>query len=175
MSDLLKAVAQPVTYERTLQVIRVPNPAAGAQWSVTVPGDQAWRVLSVAALLTTSAVAGNRSAALLADDQQSVFMGADSDVAIAANLAVTISWALGLITSTSIVTGGVASAGLPDLVLPPGYRLRSATTAFDVADQWSSIAIAVESLQTLPFGTKQETEAETFARYLAPYLQSSGA
>lgn len=175
MSDLLKAVAQPVTYERTFQVIRVPNPAAGAQFSVTVPGDQAWRVLSVAALLTTSAVAGNRSCALLADDQQSVYLAADADVAITANLAVTVSWALGLITSTSVATGGVASAGLSDLVLPPGHRLRSAVTAFDVADQWSSIAIAVESLQTLPFGTRQEVEAETLARYMAPYLQSSGA
>lgn len=173
--DFLKAVAQPTYYEKTAQIVKVANPAAGAQFVVTVPGDQAWKVHAVTAVLTASAAVATRDVALLADDQSTTFLAAGVGPTQTAGQVATYSWARSLSTSTGLITGGVISAGFPDLVLPPGYRLRSTVVAMDVADQWSSIALYVEALDTLPFGKRQELEAAALAQYLAPYLQSQGA
>lgn len=174
-SHLLKAVAEGDTLERTLQVIPVAAPAAGAQWTKAVPGDQAWIIRSVLAKLVTSGVAGTRSIALTFDDQTNVFAAATAAATQITGLTQTYAWMTDFGPNAVGVAGGFVSSALPELVLPPGFRINSAASAFDAGDQWSGIFLLVESLLTRPFGTRQIQEATRYGELVAPYATEPGA
>jgi len=136
----------PLDGEGWAQAVTIGNPAAGTDWSQTVPTNARWELVAASALLTTSAVVANRQPRLIADDGATPVFEAASPVAITAGLAIRESWGAGAggPVSADILTGGAVSSGLPnDLYLPAGFRVRSATGAIDVGDQWSAIRLYV--------------------------------
>lgn len=173
MSDkLMTALAHQSTMDRVLEVLPVPTPAPGAQFVFTLPGDRIYRLRGVSALLTTSAAVGNRLPGITLDDQASVVAGAASNAVTAASLAVRYLWnPLGVNSATS-AAGGIVTNGLPDIVVPGGYRLRSVCSAFDAADAWSSINVHVETLLFQPMGVHEYRDAlELIQRIMtSPYL-----
>lgn len=173
MSDkLMSALAHQSTMDRVLEVLPVPTPAPGAQFVFTLPGDRIYRIRGVSALLTTSAVVGNRLPAITIDDQSQVTSGAQSNVVTPASTAVRYLWNHQSVTATAAAAGGVVTNGLPDIVVPGGYRIRSVATAFDVADQWSAVNVWVESLLFQPMGVHEYRDAlELIQRIMtSPYL-----
>lgn len=126
------------------RVITVPQPAAGAGWAVTVPGGRQWRVQGGAALLTTDATAANRLPVVQLSDQTSVWWDVAPDASVPASTAQRFSLGAGVAQGGANVAGFPIVLPLPDMFLPAGTRLAVTTTAEDVNDQWSAVALMVE-------------------------------
>ncbi len=125
------------------QVVQVAQPAAGAEFTLRATGQGAWRVLSLAFTLATSAVVANRRIALLADDGTDVWGAFPSANDQAASLNMRYGAHDGAVSNAF---GGTAwSIPLPatGLLLLPGHRLRSTTLNIDVADQYSAVRALV--------------------------------
>lgn len=125
----------------------VGNPAAGADWSVTVQAGHFWTLLSLNAVLATSAVGANRSPRLLIQD------GGGNTVGLwGCNFTQVASQTLNY-TAPGVVMGQTDPNGtfgaivfpLPALLcLPGGFTVSVSTRNLQAADQWSAINFVVE-------------------------------
>ena len=122
----------------------VGAPAAGVDWSYTVPFGAHQVIRSVTALFTASAAAANRFPVLVIDD------GAGDIVAelpvtsvIIANQGMQLTWAPGL---NPLNVNNVQTMGLNgEMRIRAGWRIRTLTAGIQAADQWSAIVVVVES------------------------------
>lgn len=121
---------------------QVANPGAGTDWILTVPANTRWQIISFDSTLTTSATVANRNVQVAIDDGANSVWAHDVAAAIPASTAATI-----VGTSTSAPTGVVTTIQSvtlpPNLILPAGFRIRSATQNLQATDQWSSIFFLV--------------------------------
>lgn len=109
-------------------------PAAGADWSITVPGGQLWELISVYAQITTAVAVANRLPNLQISDGDITWLTLPGDAATAASLTGTYVWANGI--SPLSAAHGI-TAGLPrDLYLMPGSVVSVSTDNVQAADQW---------------------------------------
>mgnify|MGYP001571786480 CR=1 FL=1 len=119
------------------------DPAAGAEWSITVPVDARWRLISVTATLVTDATVAGRLPLIIVDD------GANNLLVVAAQATLPAS-------STGIysmgagqgLAGAIATVqALPapeDLYLSAGFRVRSSTSLIQAGDNWTAPRALVE-------------------------------
>lgn len=122
----------------------IANPAAGADFSVTVPAGEQWILRSMAAVLATSAAAATRTPVLLImDGSGNVSMAAGQGDAMAASTTWTWSFYPGA-TDLGVSTSPAHAPIPPDLRLPPGYVIKSSTAGLQAGDQWSAIALMIE-------------------------------
>lgn len=128
------------------RVLTIASPAAGADFTVTVPGNRQWRLDAGRAILTTDATVANRLPRLQFTDETVTWYEASSDAFIAAGLAQVVTFAAGGPEVTPGVAGAPASIALPLMWLPAGTIIRSATVAEDTGDQWSAIAVLIEEV-----------------------------
>lgn len=126
-----------------LHTVNQPNPAAGADWTFTVPVSARMRVQSFAATFTASATVANRQVALFVDDGANVYWSHVLGSNITASQVATVTG-----TGTNAPTGVVATTQSfvipPGLILPPGHRIRTVTTGIQAGDQWSAIWFGME-------------------------------
>jgi hypothetical protein len=120
------------------------DPAAGAEWSVTVPAGQVWIPRLVLATLVTSATVANREVRLLIDDGTTVVASIPSGVTHVASSTRDYTW---------MSTGGYRGAGSVALdvvvgvgtfALGAGWRLRSQIVALDAGDNWAAPRVLAE-------------------------------
>jgi hypothetical protein len=131
-------------WRRYRRVVTVPQPAAGADWSLIVPAGSVYELVSVYGSLTTSAVVADRGARLQLGDGHATYLDLAPQAVQAASLTNRYAWAAGMSTF-SADSGQVM--GLPRLYLEPGWTLGSATDGIDVADQWSTVyALVLETV-----------------------------
>lgn len=120
------------------QVIQITNPAAGAEFSYTVPANTRLQILSFRGLFTTDGNAANRNVRATFDDGTNIFasfpMGNGN---LTASKTDTISLFPDAVSFFS--DGGITTIPLPNVILLPGYRFKSSTTAIQVGDQWSAL------------------------------------
>lgn len=135
--------ASPLDGRGLMRSVTVANPAAGAEFSQAVPAGVHWILRSVKAVLTSSAVAGNRVARLkIADGAANVLILSSANVNQAASLAFTFNWFNGAFPSAA---GPTVEVGIPgDLRLLPTWTIGTLTTLIDVGDQYSAIVLGVE-------------------------------
>ncbi len=133
-----------------LALIPVPQPAAGADWTIRPPVGARWRVLGGSAKLVTSAAIANRQVYLAVSyDGLELFRIAAAAVQ-AAGATVVYELIPGLTLTTAI--GGFQPVFLPlTALLDPRMVLASVTGAIDVGDQWSGVVLFLEELETLPY------------------------
>lgn len=120
----------------------VSAPAAGADFTVTVPNDGAIRELvAISAQLATSSAVANRVVTLLVKDYTGteVFRYANG-TSVTASL--TIVYCLSPQFTTT--AGDIAATKQFSIPIPrgpylPGFKISSSTAAIDTADQWSHI------------------------------------
>lgn len=126
------------------QSLQVGNPAAGADWSVSVPTNQRWRIESLVATLVTAVAVANRVPTFIIDDGVNILFQVD---AIAAEVASTTKvYALAAGQTAATGAGNTISLPLPGpQFLTTGWRVRSSTAAIQAADQWSGISLNVET------------------------------
>lgn len=127
-------------WRRSRIVVSVPSPAAGADWSLAVPGGHTYQILTIAATLTTSAAVATRASRLLFGDGTASFLDLPASATQVASLARKYAW---WPTAEPVAVGNAIEAAIPPLTLPAGWTVASATDLIDVADQWSGIKLAV--------------------------------
>lgn len=126
------------------KTVLVANPAAGADWTVTVPAGEFWDVQSLTATLTTSAVVGNRAPRLEVSDGVNRINEIQPSTIEAASLAVRWGMSGGGSTGSNSNGAGIGGwSGPSPFLLNPGYIISTSTVNLDVADQWSQIALDV--------------------------------
>lgn len=137
----------PVSYYK---VVSVANPAAGAEFTITAPGDQFWRVVSMRFVLVTSAVVANRTPRLNVSDGTDIYASVRADAVQAAGVTLTYSAIEGVIGRQNV--GGVANINWPTRgqMLQPGHQIASSTDLIDVGDQYSAIRALVQSFPQGP-------------------------
>jgi len=126
-----------------LQSLAIGNPAAGADWSQTVPTAARWLVRGGTATLVTAIAVATRQVAIVIDDGANTLMTIEAGVSQAASLTQIYSLLPGQTTSTLISTQ-LPIYLPPDLRLLAGWRIRTSTGAIQAADQWSAIRLLIE-------------------------------
>ncbi len=125
------------------------NPAAGADWTFTVPTNARWRVQSVKGILTTSAAVANRVPRILLNDGASnVYIGTPNQ-SVPAGSNPFVSGAPITATAAANVTDVLVPLP-PTMYLEPGYTISSSTVGIQGADQWSGLVINVEEWIDIP-------------------------
>jgi len=118
------------------------NPAAGADFTFTVANAERNQIMSVHAVLTTAVAAANRQVQFIVDDGATTLYATTPGPVQAASLAWDYTGAGFGYAPTQALTS-VSVHVDPNLVLQQGWRIRSATTAIQAADQWSAIRVTV--------------------------------
>lgn len=119
------------------------DPAAGAEWSITVPAGEVWRVRMVAANFTTDGTAANREAKLEIDN------GTNTIARYPANLSHTAGVGR-FYTFSECGYRGVAAqsndvnVGIGAHWLKGGDRLLSLTANIQAGDNWTAPRAVVE-------------------------------
>lgn len=119
------------------------NPAAGAEWSETVPTRARWRLLAVRAQLVTDATVSNRRAEFIVDDGTTSLLRVWSPTQQAAGA--TWNYVLSDFGVDVVVAGNVL-VPMPGCgpVLNAGCRIRSSTTNLQAGDDWAAPQLLVE-------------------------------
>lgn len=126
-----------------LRTISGTTPGAGVEVSESVPTGARWQLLQFAATLVTSAVPANRDPFVIIDDGTNVLQQFGQGLITAASVTRRQYWTHG-ISMNATGFAGSAIQGLPtSLLLLPGHRILTGTTAFDVGDQWSLVRYTV--------------------------------
>lgn len=151
-------VSGEATWRRSRIALSVAAPAAGADWTLTVPAGHVYQLLSVFATLVTSAVAATRIARLLLGDGDSTFLDVPPFASQITTLTRRYAW---IPAGQAYATGLGILSPLPDVELQAGWTLGTTTDAIDITDQWSAIRVNVIDLweRRGPIGLNAEPEA----------------
>lgn len=136
---------------RSLQVIQVQKPAAGAEFTHVFAGEFVRRIIAVSARLVTSAVVANRQMRLDVNAPEGRVLSVPMVANATATLTTELTWAEGITPPNTALYDGVLVAGFPDLIIPPGWSLSTVTAAIDVGDQYSNVFIVCESWEAIPW------------------------
>ena len=139
-----KHFEKPTDGQGVVRDFTISNPAAGSDFTVTVPSNVVWRVQGLFATLTASALPATRQVSFkLANSVSAVFFETPLVAAVTAGQVVKFSVAPGLDVLID------ATPSQPNLDLPnpcfmvAGDTLNSVTTAIDGGDQWSTVLVRV--------------------------------
>jgi hypothetical protein len=125
----------------------IGNPAAGVDWTVTIPASVRWRIMGIVAVLATSAVAGNRQVILQLTQAGATACKSAAVPTQIASTVVSYNYGAGITTLlTQIGTGtlNVQTAIPVDYWLPAAQTFSVVTQGLLAGDQWSSINFIVE-------------------------------
>lgn len=137
-------VAGPLDGSGHLRSITGTTPAAGAEISETCPTGARWDLLVFFAQFVTSAAAANRFPTLTLDDGANVYYRLGSGANQTATVTFRREWMPG-IGLPNADNANDQAVGLPTMIsIGPGHRIKTVTTAIDVADQWSLVQYLVK-------------------------------
>lgn len=137
------AMHQPTEGPGAIRSITGADPAAGAEFSETVPTAARWRLMGVAFTLVTDATVANRIPNLIVDDGAAEILRVSAAAAQTASTTIEYSAIAGGYSGGS----GATRINLPlpaDLILSAGYRVRSETNAIVAGDNYSAPQLLVE-------------------------------
>lgn len=136
----------PATSYVAASVVTVANPAAGSQWTATVPASTEWEVLAVAARCTLSATVADRYLQLTVTSGGNVLGEILGDGAWVANAIIDFVWTPDApYVSRLGVNGFINSALFAPRFLPPSTTITSSGFNFQAGDQWSRIVLTVKA------------------------------
>jgi hypothetical protein len=123
---------------------RIPAPAAGADFTVTVPGSGGiFELVAVSAKLVTSSAVASRYVTVTVKDNEAheVFRYA-SGTAVTASLTILFTLSPQFVTSAGDITNTKQlSIPLPEGPYLPNFTINSSTASVDTADQWSAVQV----------------------------------
>ena len=127
-----------------LKIVAGSDPAAGVEISETVTAAKYWKLLAVKFTLVTDATVANREVDLILDDGANEFCRIAPTVVQTASLTLHYSWAIGLQQNSFLpLTASPKIAPLPDIVLGPGFRVRTTTQGIVAGDNFSAPVLYV--------------------------------
>jgi hypothetical protein len=127
-----------------IRQVQAATPGAGVEWTIAVPLNTRWRLLSLAAQLITSAVAANRIPHIIMSmgGASTSFRGEPNQVVPASSTVIISGSAAPVITAITTITVNVGVP--PDVRLASADGIASATLNIQAADQYSAIFVSVE-------------------------------
>jgi len=128
----------PVEGAAAVRTITGTVPAAGADIVETVPARTRWQLLSIAASLTTSAVAATRAPSLTIDDGGTIHFQVGPSATQAASLTALYSAGSGINNNWELGPNIHNWPLYAPALLPAGHRIRTVTSAIQAADQWTA-------------------------------------
>lgn len=136
-------VNEPTEGPGFVHTVAITQPAAGAEWTVTVPTNLRWRPLAAAAVLTTAAAVANRVPDVQLDDGANVYFVGVPNQSIPAATPARVSYAQQIPAAAANVTDVMVQLA-EAAVLMAGHRISSLTRNIQAADQYSAIFLSVE-------------------------------
>ena len=126
-----------------IRVITGTAPAAGSDWSETVPTGALWRVNSAVSTLVCDATVINRTMHLIFDDGANVVYRALVNSNLVAGQ--TGQMVFGIAGAAGVTTSISPHGFIPqDMRLPAGFRIRSSTVGLQAGDDFSAPVLMVE-------------------------------
>jgi hypothetical protein len=119
------------------------DPGAGVEISEVVPAGARWRPVSASFVLVTSAVVANRFPIVTLDDGVNTYAASSVAAAITASTTARISAGAYGTANSATPLGNVLPLP-PDVLMPAGHRIRTATTGLDVGDNYGPPQLLVE-------------------------------
>lgn len=135
-------LSNPQDGQGMLTVAGITNPAAGADWTITVFSGGVWKLLQAQGTLTTSAVVAVRFPTLVITPPTMLPIAQFASATLPASSSDAFIWAVGKQNST--VANVVITTMLPDMLLVPNTVIKVQTANIQAADQWSSITLVFE-------------------------------
>jgi hypothetical protein len=132
------------------RVVTVPNPGAGKDWSLTVPGGVAWRVRSLYAILQTSAAVANRVPSITIGDGSKTFFTSPVYASLVASGVYTIAGYAGFSPNNDGLAARPQCLTLPTEILDSGYIIGTQTQGLQSADVWAYIQMLVTEYRIGP-------------------------
>ncbi len=132
-----------VPAERLIRVGVGPDPAAGAEFQVVVPGGVVWIAQTLTTRLATSAVVANRRPELFLDDGTTEFARIPMPFDLTANTNQRITWAVNLGVQLSAGSGNFRASPMPEVAMLAGWRYSSLTEGLDAGDNYEAPALYV--------------------------------
>lgn len=126
-----------------LRTISGTTPGVGAEVSETVPTGARWQLLQFAVTITTSATVANRVPFLVVDDGTNVLQQFGQGLATAASSTRRNYWTTGISMNATGFAGSAIQGFATTLMLLPGHRILTGTTALDAGDQYSLVRYTV--------------------------------
>jgi hypothetical protein len=130
----------------TLKVVTGADPAANAEFSVTVPAGKWWELVSVSVLLAQGATQTPQPILTLDDGATVFYEGFGSSAAQAAGTTCRYTWAPDSPQTGQVGAGAGVHATAPliaNLALPPGARVRSSTLGIGANTDYGAPALYV--------------------------------
>jgi hypothetical protein len=126
--------------------VTVANPAAGADWSVTVPNRERWSLKFLRERLISSAAVANRFPGVQVTPNSNLAMYARTANAMSASRTEDFTWGATLPDQAEPAAGTARTVPLPqtDAFLEAGTQVASSTDNLQAADQWTGVALVVE-------------------------------
>jgi hypothetical protein len=123
--------------------LQITTPAAGADWTFTLGGQQRLRIVSLEAQLAVANSGAARPVEVIVDDGANIYARMAANTTFPINATSQLNFSNSGTPSTSISTDIYAQ--MPGmLLLPPSHRIRSNTTNIVAGDTWSNIWMLVE-------------------------------
>ncbi len=137
-------VINPTEGPGVLLSITPATPAAGAEWSQTVPTGARWRIRGIRMnFVTSAAVATRQPQLLIADAGAGTVLFFNQGLGIVASSNVILNWVPGW--PVVFVQQSSFTSSIPlDLVVFQGFSLQSFTSSLQVGDQYLPVRILVE-------------------------------
>jgi hypothetical protein len=120
-----------------------PDPAAGAEVTITVPQTARWRVLGLRFQLVTDATVVNRQVDLVIDDGANVVLRIEPPAVQGAGGTRGYNYGPGLPART-VLTQEFLGALPVEAVLEGGWRIRTVTALLQAADNYNGVFLWVE-------------------------------
>jgi hypothetical protein len=133
-----------------------------SDWELIVPGGELWHVLSVRALFSTDATAGNRAPALqFWNAERFAWWSSPLPVAIPPNTAgCEVSWGVGVAPAGPMPQVQSASLLHPSIPLFPGEELAVATRGLGNGDRWTWVRLYLRVVIYRGIGAELRRELE---------------
>lgn len=148
--------------------VAVPAPAAGADWSVKVPGGRLWRLLGGQALFTASAAVANRLLGVQVTASGALVQANQSTFAVVAAATPTAVYQSGTALSPANADGTLVPVTFIPQWLEGGDQIGSLTGAIQAGDQYSAITLVIEELW---YSNGDLNDEEELAEQLLRHLQ----
>jgi hypothetical protein len=117
------------------------SPAAGAEFTITVPASEVWDFYSLNARFVSSGSAGNREPSFAIKDGTNTIYRASINAYQIASRDFRYSFARNVPLTSHAGTNNIWTVPCPPIRLAAGYTIGSVTGGILVGDQWSGIAI----------------------------------
>jgi hypothetical protein len=162
--NLLRAIARS-SMAHNLQLLTLPAPAAGVDFTITPRPGEDWIVQSINATLTTSAAVPTRNPVLRMDDSNVLAWQINNVNAIGPTSTPNFSWIADQNVASPTAGGQPFTIPFPLRILQTGWRLRVVTANLDAGDQWSAVQVMFERMDEPPWrnlmiGTPEEQDLE---------------